>query len=194
MQFLIKFLAVRFDCVKFSLKSPGFFLFSLQIQMFSFCPFFPAQDGGTDVIYQGGPSKKYHCCKFVAKKEHPVGNRSKLYDWEKYCSLTWRSSNRSSFKRIHENSFPSHKSWNSYHHKCLIALQSGKIGRGTAVRIQLINQSREDSKLFMAYIMQNKLTSFSGISQSYCPESIRCLAFPFKDENHVSSLMHANIH
>ena len=62
------------------------------------------------------------------------------------------------------------------------------------VRIQLINQSREDSKLFMAYIMRNKLTSFSGISQSYCPESIRCLAFPFKDENHVSSLMHANIH
>jgi hypothetical protein len=61
------------------------------------------------------------------------------------------------------------------------------------IRLQLLLQSREEGKLFMGYVTHHKLNSFSGVTMSNCPESLKCLAFPVKDENHVSTLIHADI-
>ena len=60
------------------------------------------------------------------------------------------------------------------------------------IRIRLENLSRDDCKLFMAYVTRHRINSFPGVTNSNCPERLRMLAFPFKDENHVSSLMHAD--
>ena len=57
------------------------------------------------------------------------------------------------------------------------------------VRIRFCYENRDDRKLFLAHVTQNRLNSFPGIDRFDCPESLASLAFPVKDENGVSPLI-----
>ena len=61
------------------------------------------------------------------------------------------------------------------------------------VKIQFCEMSREDSKLLVAHFTKRRLFSFSGVTAYQCPESLKPLVSPVKDENAVSSLLFLSV-
>ena len=57
------------------------------------------------------------------------------------------------------------------------------------VKIQFCKMTRDDSKLLVAHFTKRRLFSFSGATAFQCPETIKQLVSPVKDENDVSSLL-----
>ena len=56
-------------------------------------------------------------------------------------------------------------------------------------RVRFPNLSRLDGKLLLAHITKWKLNSFPGVAPCNCPEEIRHLFRPVKDENGVTPLL-----
>ena len=57
------------------------------------------------------------------------------------------------------------------------------------VKIRFCKMTREDSKLLMAHFTRRKMVCFPGIFIPQCPENLKELVRPVKDENGVSSLL-----
>ena len=62
------------------------------------------------------------------------------------------------------------------------------------IRINFCNLTREDGKLLLAHIAKNRLNSFPGIAPSNCPDELKQLLRPIKDENGVSPLLFLACH
>lgn len=56
------------------------------------------------------------------------------------------------------------------------------------IKIRFCNMTREDCKLLIAHFTRKKMISFPGIYIPECPENLKKLVRPVKDENGVSSL------
>ena len=96
--------------------------------------------------------------------------------------VVWRFLRTNSFleTKVYEE-FRGHqnKAWFS------ILSKSYEIG----VRIRFCNMTRQDSKLLIAHFTRKRMISFPGIYVPQCPENLKELVRPVKDENGVSSLL-----
>ena len=57
------------------------------------------------------------------------------------------------------------------------------------VKISFPNLSRSDGKLLLAHIARHKMNCFPGVTPWNCPEVLKLLVRPIKDENGVTSLL-----
>ena len=57
------------------------------------------------------------------------------------------------------------------------------------IKVRFCDLNREDGKLLLAHIAKKKLNSFPGVAPCNCPEDLKLMVRPIKDENDVLSLL-----